>query len=272
MNWLKEHKKSSILILTVLILIIIFIVSAVRGGESSKIGQLLNFGAEKIQQPLAKTGDTARDSINGIFKFRSIVKENKELKEEISILKNDLIKEKMKKKELQELRNLSKALNYESVAGKYKPVSANVVAINGYSWMNIFTIDRGKKDGLKVNDIVLAGEALVGRISDVSADSAKVISISDEANNVSFKVVRNMDYLGVVQGDGKGGLTGFTLDDKAHIIEGDELITSGMGIYPDGITIGKVESVKMDRNTLLKTITIAPAISFKGISKVTVLI
>ena len=80
-----------------------------------------------------------------------------------------------------------------------------------------------------------------------------------------------MTYLGVLQGDGKSGLTGFMLDDKAQVIEGDELITSGMGIYPEGINIGKIESVKMDRNTLLKTVKIAPSVTFKNLSKVMVL-
>ena len=44
-----------------------------------------------------------------------------------------------------------------------------------------------------------------------------------------------------------------------------------MGIYPEGINIGKIESVKMDRNTLLKTVKIAPSVTFKNLSKVMVL-
>ncbi len=271
MRWIREHKRASIFIATAIVLLIIFVVSAVLGKTGVGPGKLFMSASEKIQKPASSAGRSVSDSARGIFKYRWVVKENNELKEEIRILKNDFVKEKLKKKELEELRELSKALNYKEITKNYKHVSANIVAMNGFSWLNIFTIDRGSKDGIKIDSIVVSGDGLVGRVSDVSGSTAKIISIVDESNNVSFRIIRNMTYLGVLQGDGKGGLTGFMLDDKAQVIEGDELITSGMGIYPEGINIGKIESVKMDRNTLLKTVKIAPSVTFKNLSKVMVL-
>ncbi len=270
MHWFKKHKKISVMLAVIIVLLAVFAVSAIKGGELG-IGNSILSITSKVHKPVSNAGDSAGESITGIFRFKAISKENQKLKEEIQILKEDLIKQKLKKKDLKDLKKLSQVLNYKEITKSYSLVSANVVAINGFSWFNIFTIDRGTSDNIKKNDIVVSGEGLVGRILSAGKDTAKVIGISDESNNVSFMVLRNPDYLGVLQGDGKGGLSGFMLDDKAQVIEGDELVTSGMGVYPAGIPVGKVESVKMDRNTLLKTVKISPAASFRSITKVVVL-
>ena len=145
MRWIREHKRASIFIATAIVLLIIFVVSAVLGKTGVGPGKLFMSASEKIQKPASSAGRSVSDSARGIFKYRWVVKENNELKEEIRILKNDFVKEKLKKKELEELRELSKALNYKEITKNYKHVSANIVAMNGFSWLNIFTIDRGSK-------------------------------------------------------------------------------------------------------------------------------
>ena len=55
------------------------------------------------------------------------------------------------------------------------------------------------------------------------------------------------------------------IDPDAAIIEGDILITSGIGMYPEGVPIGKVENIVWNNNTLLKTITIEPSAYFKNL-------
>jgi cell shape-determining protein MreC len=45
-----------------------------------------------------------------------------------------------------------------------------------------------------------------------------------------------------------------------------------MGMYPEGIPIGKVKKVVWNNDTLLKTVTIEPSAYFKNLQKVTVLV
>ena len=109
-NAIREHKRASIFIATAIVLLIIFVVSAVLGKTGVGPGKLFMSASEKIQKPASSAGRSVSDSARGIFKYRWVVKENNELKKEIRILKNDFVKEKLKKKELEELRELSKKI------------------------------------------------------------------------------------------------------------------------------------------------------------------
>jgi rod shape-determining protein MreC len=147
-----------------------------------------------------------------------------------------------------------------------------VIATDGSLWYNIFTINVGTSQGVHKNAVVINGDGLIGIVLDVGPDWSKVISIVDEYNNVSFQAYRDLGLLGILSGDGTGALTGYMLDAEAPIIEGDVLISSGLELYPRGIPIGKVSQVTWDKDALLRTILVEPAVNFSNIQKVAVII
>ena len=75
------------------------------------------------------------------------------------------------------------------------------------------------------------------------------IEIIDDNINISFQVEKNMSILGVVSGDGNGKIEGYTFDGDSGIVEGDVLITTGIGMYPEGIEIGNVTAVDYNSDT-----------------------
>ena len=84
-------------------------------------------------------------------------------------------------------------------------------------------------------------------------------------------VSRDTEILGILSGDGRGGLDGYVLDADSGIIEGDVLLSSGMGMYPSA-SIGTVTAVNYNSDTQLKMITVKPSVNFRGILKVAVII
>ncbi|QHI73322.1 rod shape-determining protein MreC [Aminipila terrae] len=272
MRFIREHKLFSLLITVVLILSIIMIVSYKMGGAHSFIGNLLQTGTTSIEKPLSSGSTSVKSNLRGIFKFRQVVDENEQLRKEVSDLQQKVIKLTLKKNELKQLKELSNALNYESVNDNHNLVSANIISLDGSNWFNLFTIDRGTESGIKKDCIVVNGDGLVGKVTETGKGWSKVVSIIDESNNVSFMVLRDMSLIGVVSGDSKGSLSGFMLDNKASVIEGDVLVTSNMGLYPAGIKIGKIRSVEYNSDTQLKTVKIEPSVSFKSLQKVAVII
>jgi rod shape-determining protein MreC len=144
--------------------------------------------------------------------------------------------------------------------------------MDGTSWMNLFTINIGTEKGIKKGDVVVGGDGLVGRVKSVGYGWSKVVSIVDESSKISFKVSGNLKILGILDESSDGTLTGFTLDSEATVTEGDTLITSGMGRYPSGITIGKIIKVSYDSNEQLQKVTVRPSVDFKSLQKVSVLI
>lgn len=272
MRFIREHKLFSLLITVVLVLCIIMIVSYKTGGTSSFIGNIFQSGTTTIQKPLSNASTSIKSNVRGIFKFRQVVAENEDLKKEVSDLQQKVIDLTLKKNELQQLQELSNALNYESVNSTNNLVSASIISLDGSNWFNLFTIDRGIESGIKKDCIVVNGDGLVGKVTDVGNGWSKVVSIIDQSNSVSFMVLRDMSLIGIVSGDSNGSLSGFMLDNKASVIEGDVLVTSNMGLYPEGIKIGKILKVEYNSDTQLKTVKIKPSVSFKSLQKVAVII
>jgi rod shape-determining protein MreC len=272
MKWIKAHKLLAGITCTALVLCLVIVLSFLNKGNIGVIGrQIENFTA-LIQKPIAAVSYEVRD---GIFRLRSLIAENEELKDENARLRSEINSIMLRERDLEELRKLADVLDYDIEAYDYKIIAANVISIDGTNWFNIFTIDKGTDDGIYADAIVVNGDGLIGTVIDVGKSWAKIISVIDEAKKVSFIVFRDPDLIGILEGDGNGGLSGYMLDNQAGIIVGDILITSGIGMqpmYPRGITIGRVTSVNYNTDTQLKTITIEPSVKFGNLRKVAVLI
>ncbi|MBK5245769.1 MAG: rod shape-determining protein MreC [Peptostreptococcaceae bacterium] len=268
----KNNKKTVALILSIMLLSIILLLSYKNFGGSSAAGGFIRQSVATVQGPLSKVSNGISNGLRGIFNFRYVVEENDKLKEENSILRKENALFLLNKAELEELRILSQALNYDGVPERNKVVAADVIAMDGSKWFNIFTINVGTESGIEKDDAVVNGVGLVGKIINSGEGWSKVIGIIDESNKVSFKVLRDDTLIGIVKGDGASGLVGFMLDGKASVIVGDILVTTNIGIYPQGIEIGKVSKVEFDNDTQLKNVTITPSVNFKNIQRVAVIL
>ena len=74
--------------------------------------------------------------------------------------------------------------------------------------------------------------------------------------------MKNRKEMGIVTGDGDSGLSGYMFDVKANVKKGDKIITSGIGDYPGGLTIGRVTKVDFNTNTQNREVTVRPDADF----------
>lgn len=272
MKWYREHKRPAIAGIILLLLLSLTVASYVSQGSNSWLGIQLERVSAFFQEPVNDGANAVSVTIKGIFQFRKLLEEMERLTEENAQLKRELVEQSLSRDDLAELRSLREAMSYIDPAEIYRYVTAGVIAMDGSDWYQIFTINVGTKQGVKKNAIVINGDGLVGRVLDVGPGWAKVISVIDESNDVSFQVFRDPGLLGILSGDGKGEITGYMLDEDASIIEGDVLITSGMELYPRGIPIGRISRITWDKDALLRTVEIEPSVNFTNIKKVTVII
>ena len=270
MKWIREHIFISVTI-AVLVIALIILGITVKSGNSSGIG-FFNRIYMTIEKPISSLGTSIKRNVSGIFSYRELIEENEALKEENDRLKNEVNQLTFSSKELQQLQELSAALNYDFIKGERDLVTAKVVSLDGTNWTNSFTIDKGSESGIKVDDIVLCGEGLVGRVSETGTDWSKIIPIIDEASRISFYVDGTGNMLGIIEGSEDGTLTGFMLDSSAEISEGDRIITSGIGRYPAGILLGRITRAGYDSNKQLMELNVKPEVDFTSISKVSVII
>ncbi|AAM24155.1 rod shape-determining protein MreC [Caldanaerobacter subterraneus subsp. tengcongensis MB4] len=213
---------------------------------------------------------------NGISDFFSSIREigtlratNEKLQKEVEKLRKENI-------ELQELKNenlrLKEALDFKTENPELDLKLASITGKNPGNWFNIFTIDRGKRDGIKPGMAVLDEKGnMVGQVTQVGDNWAKVLAIIDRDSSVSAVDVRTRDN-GIVRGDSQGGLVMIYLPLDAEVLEGDIITTSGMSRFPKGLVIGKVEKVTKEPGALFKQALVKPAADFERLEYVFVVL
>lgn len=272
MRWIREHKLIAGLLTLLLVLVIIFVLSVVSGKGNNSVTAVVNKGASGISGFLSSVGQTVRENVTGIFSHGAMQEEIKKLEEENQRLERELAAAKLEESQLEQLQQLSQLLNYDYVKETFQVVTADITLADGAEWTSVFTIDRGTEAGITEGKIVINGAGLVGKVSASGEGWAKVISLIDSGNKVSFKLSRDGNQLGIVTGNSQGYISGYMLDSESTVAEGDIILTSGMGLYPEGLEIGSVRSVTNNSNTLIKEITVEPTVELNSLRKVSVIL
>ena len=112
----------------------------------------------------------------------------------------------------------------------------------------------------------MAGNGLVGIVTEAGPNYAKVRSIIDDNSNVSAMFLTDSSLCNVM-GDEKYMDEGYirveNIDKDAEVYEGDELVTSNVSDkFLPGITIGYVSNLTLDSNNLTKSGLVTPAVDF----------
>ncbi len=263
----------------IFILLIISIALLVTIGFSSMRNSRVNYISDifsTILSPFQRFINSSGDKINDFFAHFDDIdrlrKENELLKQRIDELeteREDLIEFKVKNEELRQ------ALNIKDQYSDRESIGANIIAKDMGNWFNIFTIDRGTKDGMKNDYPVVTSKGLVGRVMKADLFSSKVISIIDEDSSVSARLSKTSDLV-IVKGDNKLKDQGLCIMEyipaDVDVAVNDSVETSGMGgIYPKGIIIGKVKEVRQRTNELDRYAIIEPSVDFKRLEEVLVL-
>ena len=261
MRWIREHKLIAGLLALLFVLVFIFTISMAFGGGNNSLTNLVNSGTNGVSGFLSSLGNGIRNQVVGIFSHG-----------EMQELRRELAAAKLEESQLDQLKELSRLLNYDYIKQGYEVVTADVTLKDGSNWTSEFTIDRGTEAGITEGKIVINGVGLVGKVSDAGEGWAKVASIIDSGNKVSFKLSRDGGQLGIVTGNSQGYISGYMLDEESTVVEGDILLTSGMGTYPEGLEIGNVRTVVNNSNTLIKEITVEPSVDLNSLRKVSVIL
>lgn len=183
--------------------------------------------------------------ISYLDRLRVGYKDNKNLEKEI--MKQKLINSKLKVNtlELEELKSLNSIKGYTD----YKKVYSKVIYRNKMYWFNTITIDKGKKDGIKNNSLVLSKNGMIGIIKNTGYKTSTVELITSNTNNykISVEVLsKDKTSYGEIYKYKKPYLKVELISSNNKVEKNDLVRTSGLDNYPKGIEIGKVESIKKD--------------------------
>lgn len=226
-----------------------------------------------FQKGVSSVGNWMSTRSEELKNIRDIMAENEALKARVDEL---TIENNMLQQDKYELTHLRELYKLDEEYSDYNKIGAKVVSSDSGNWFHSFVIDKGSEDGIKVDMNVMAGSGLVGRITEVGNDWAKVMAIIDDDSNVSGMVLSTEDSC-MVQGNletmDQGVITFSKLiNGENKIQEGDKIVTSYISTkYLPGILIGYVTEINPDSNHLTSSGYITPAVDFAHIKDVLVI-
>jgi rod shape-determining protein MreC len=205
--------------------------------------------------------------------------ENAKLRDQVAALQKELIQEQTAARENERLRELTRYISGPKFPDDYRAVVTRVVARPPSAYNQVVLVAAGSNDGIAVNDPVVTEDGLVGLVTEVTANGARVTLLTDQASAVSALVLQS-DAAGIVRhGPSDGSALVLDRVGKDELVsEGDLVITAGWrtgnleSLYPRGIPIGMVASVGQQDVDLYKRIQVAPLVDFDSLNEVIVLV
>jgi rod shape-determining protein MreC len=228
------------IVIAILLLILVWLVLDQAGG-SNPIRDAFSRVLSPVQYALQRVAAPVFQFAGNVGRLGSMAAENETLREENSELRSEIIQLREAQIENETLR---RELNFKSTVPSYQLLSAEVIGHDPNNLLEYLVIDRGVEDAIQVGMPVLTAQGLVGRISEVSAGSSKVMLITDSSSSVSALIQRSR-ATGMVQGYPGGELIMRYIPQGDQVQPGDIVITSGLGAnFPKRLVIGQVVSVE----------------------------
>lgn len=217
-------------------------------------------------------GEWVNSKFDSLQDIQNLMTENEELKAQLEDYQTE---NKIRQQDMNELADLRELYELDERYPSYNKIAARVISKDSGNWFNTFIIDKGTKDGITVDCNVLAGNGLVGIVTEVGPNYAKVRAIIDDSSNVSAMFLTDSSSC-IISGDQRmienGYITVKNIDKQSRVSDGDVVVTSNTSDkYLPGLTIGYVSELSVDSNNLTMSGHITPVVDFKRLQNVLVI-
>lgn len=250
-----------------------------RQGDSGPLaaaGDAMLAIVSPLQEAVSKVTDPIGSFFSTLVRLPSIRRENRELREEVAALRQEVSTTQADLTRLAQLEDLLEL--QESFGPKVQTTAAQVIAsgISNFEWT--ITIDKGSGDGIEPSMPVVASAGLVGFVVRTAPSSAVVQLIIDPDSAVAGRLDVS-GQTGLLTGAGEGDLRMGLVDPTAEVMPSERVVTAGyriagarQSLYPPNVLIGSVSRVLPDDAALEKFVTVRPAVDFSSLSQVLVVL
>ena len=265
-----------VLLVSVIIFIGTIAYSMSRSREDISLPQVfLNDVTGIATNIVSKPAKAVNSFVDTVDNLVHTYEENQALKQKIEAL--DEMQARIHSLEQNNL-SMKEELNLQSNLTDFSRTSATVIARNPDNWLDLLIVDKGSQAGIEVDMSVMSGNGLIGRVSEVSPTTSKILLLStgnDSVNRVSAEIqAENNAIHGIVDDydSETGDFIMSEIDPDAKIEIGMQVVTSGLGgVSPRSLLIGQVKEVRMDEYGLFQEVSIEPAGNLLDIHYVTII-
>lgn len=266
------HSRQFKIILTILIcLVSVSIIFTIIGGKLSPQSNIAGAITAPIRSAATAVSNAFSDLIVSIKDGNKIMLENTELEAEINELREQLADYQKISAENYFYKNY---LEIKEAHPDFKFAPATLVSRDADDLYKGFVINKGSIHGISEYDPVITDAGLVGFVSQVGLNTSKVITVLspeltlgalDNRTNDSGIISGSLEFL-------KNGETKFyNLSRSCNIAVGDYVVTSGEGIFPQGLLIGTIKTVGNDKYNTSLFATVKPFADINNLREVMVI-
>lgn len=172
---------------------------------------------------------------------KALIDENMHLRYLQTMLEAQLQKLRVIRNENSQLKELLLATANQNI----QAMAAEILAVDTSSSRQLLVLNKGKRDGVFPGQPVLDAKGVMGQIIDVGTMTSTVLLISDSKSAVPVRNNRTGERAILVGTNNISELSLINLPKTSSIVEGDLLVTSGLGRrYPEGYPVGRVREIK----------------------------
>jgi rod shape-determining protein MreC len=274
----KRRAVMAVLVLLSLVLITVYFRESKDGGlhdfqsAGATVLRPLQVGAERVVRPF-------RDAYGWTADLFAAKDDVEVLRAEVERLRQEANQYRTAFEENKTLRELIEFKGPATFPGDFEPVYAAVIGHPPSQFEQQVVIAAGERHGIALNDPVVNEDGLVGRITEVTRDTAQVTLLLDGSAAVSAVDLKT-SAKGLVK-RGRSGSDILILDQvrkEYEVHPGDEVVTAGSqrgalpSLYPRGIAIGTVTFVGQSDVDPFMRVQVRPAVDFGSLDAVVVLV
>ena len=264
-------------VLALLIIGSFALLTVTYGQGSDGVQRVVSTIFSPLQEVANRGLKPARDLVNWFDSTFDARGRNSRLEAELEKARGQAVAEQSALAQNAQLRKLV-GLDRTVVPSSYKPVTGQVIARSPTVWYSTVTIDVGSGDGVAVDDPVINGDGLVGKVAAVTGGSAQVTLISDHSSAVAAKVVpQGVQGVAKAEVGNPGELTLDFIDSSRHVHQGETVVTAGWraqglaSLFPPNLPVGEVTQTSIVEQEASQQVHVRPYADLRDLETLQVL-
>ncbi|MFQ5812551.1 MAG: rod shape-determining protein MreC [Anaerolineae bacterium] len=260
---------------TVLIILILLSLAGIALDQNEDLQPIEDL-ALRFVVPVQEKMTSLANNISDLTQTTRDIRELRHRNEELQGLADSLMIENVRLKEIEsENETLRRLLGFTQAnpthSYKAAEVKGRVIGRDPSNFLSYLTIDSGSQQGIEKGMPVVTERGLVGRITDVGSNWAKVMLIIDPSSSVNA-LIQSSRATGVVEGQVGRSLLMKYIPQGETVNVNDIVLTSGLGgNFPQKLIIGQVTAVHQRDIEMFQQADIRPTVDFNRLEIVLVI-
>ncbi len=227
--------------------------------------QPIEFALLQAPRPIASVIKAISEPIHTVFStlgsLRTVVKENTELRNQVSQLQQHQIQFDKLRADNELLRS---ELDFKNKT-KLNLQSCSVLSIDPQELSDAMVLNCGKEQGVQEGQAVISEGYLIAKVVYVGSYTSTAILISNAQSSIDARLSKNTTE-GVVKGSYGSGMVFDLVSQNADVTSGDLVVTAGINArIPKDILIGQVGSVLSGPNDLFKKMSVVSPVRMRAV-------